>query len=127
MLKIDYSALVPGFGRRSISVPPQEVSRTGSLYHPQVQLTRQQRLDLAWEKQRNHEIARSKILTLPFRQAGYWISRGFKRIRNVFSEQEHIYLYITGRRGPWKLHSDPVWMLEEGKVLDALVKHSSIR
>ena len=62
------------------------------------------------------------ILSLPFRQAGFWIGRGFSGIRKAFTNQGLLKLHIRGHNTGWKLEHRAAWALDEGQALDKLVK-----
>ncbi len=65
---------------------------------------------------------KTNLLTLPFRQANYWIWRGFIGVRRAFTNEGFHYLHVKGHNRVWKLDSDPAWALDDGKALDRLVK-----
>lgn len=65
---------------------------------------------------------KTNLLTLPFRQANYWMWRGFVGVRRAFTNEGFHYLHVKGHNRVWKLDSDPAWALDNGKALDRLVK-----
>jgi len=66
--------------------------------------------------------AKTNLLTLPFRQASYWMWRGFIGVRRAFTSEGFNYLHVKGYNRVWKLDREPAWALEDGKALDKLVK-----
>lgn len=66
--------------------------------------------------------AKTNLLTLPFRQANYWMWRGFIGVRRAFTTEGFHYLHVAGHNRVWKLDSNPAWALDDGKALDKLVK-----
>lgn len=66
--------------------------------------------------------AKTNLLTLPFRQANYWMRRGFVGVRRALSSKGFHYLHVRGNNRVWKLDKDPTWALDDGKALDKLVK-----
>jgi len=66
--------------------------------------------------------AKTNLLTLPFRQANYWMWRGFIGVRRAFTNEGFHYLHVKGQNRVWKLDSDPAWALDDGKALHRLVK-----
>lgn len=65
---------------------------------------------------------KTNLLTLPFRQANYWIWRGFVGVRRAFTNEGFLYLHVKGHNRTWKLGTNPAWAMDDGKVLDRLVK-----
>ena len=62
------------------------------------------------------------ILSLPFRQAGFWLGRGFSGIKKAFTNQGLLKLHVKGNNTSWKLEHRAAWALDEGQALDKLVK-----
>ena len=62
------------------------------------------------------------ILSLPFRQAYFFIWRGFHGVKKALTNQGFLKLHVKGNNITWKLEHRAAWALDEGQVLDKLVK-----
>jgi hypothetical protein len=122
-LRLNATSIFPGIKARVIEVPHSDITVSGFLFRPLVKLSTEERLELRIEDRRKHEVAKTQILTLPFRQASYWIWRGIKELKDVLWKDRFIFLHVKGRNGVWKLDKTPAWVLDEGRALDRLVKH----
>ena len=78
--------------------------------------------EITRREERLRAFAKTNLLTLPFRQAAYWMWRGFMSVRRAFTNERFHYIHVKGHRRVWKLDSDPAWALDEGRALDRLVK-----
>lgn len=75
------------------------------------------------EEERRRELERSRILTLPFRQASHWMWRGFMVFKSIIWKDDFIYMQVAGRNGTFKLDRNAAWALDDGRALDRVVKH----
>lgn len=123
MFQIDCARIFPFVKPASVRAPYGTLIANGRIYSPEPKETIARRVAMREEKERERQKALSHIMTLPFRQASYWTGRGFKNMQTMFSDDRFIYLFIDGKKGKWKYDREPVWALEDGKVLDAFVKH----
>lgn len=73
-------------------------------------------------EERLRAFAKTNLLTLPFRQAAYWMWRVYLGVRRAFTSEGFYYLHVKGYNRIWKLDNDPAWALDDGKALDRLVK-----
>lgn len=123
LLKIDSAAMFPGLRPRSAEVPNTEVSLSSHLLEPAVKLSPAELAEKYRRQAEMQEIEKSKILTLPFRQASYWTWRGFQVLKKAVFKEDFIYLKVKNKNGIWKVDKTPAWAAEDGRVLDRLVKH----
>ena len=122
LLKIDSASLFFMFRPRSVTVPHYNVTMSDPLYIPEVKLSP---LELAQKRQKEvqmREKERSRILTLPFRQASYWTWRGFRAMKPVFFGYGFTQLDVKGKNRHWKLNPDAAWALDNGRALDRLTE-----
>ena len=115
--------MLPGIRPKSVTVPHDSATLSAPLFNsaPKMDnLARQQEIDLirGWQK--------NNLMTLPFREAGYWTWKGLKTVKKTWNQEAFIYMRVKGKNGTWKLDSDPAWALDEGRALDRLVKHESM-
>lgn len=122
LLKIDSAAMFPGFRPRPVVVPYTNVSLSSQLLKPAVKLSPAERAEIYRRQAHMRKIERSRILTLPFRQASYWIWRGFQVLKRAVFKEGYIYLRVKCKNGTWKVDKVPAWAAEDGRVLDRLVK-----
>ena len=115
--------MIPFAPSRTITVPSSDVTLSSRFF----QKDREQKIEAEIEEitYREHLLrtfTKTNILTLPFREAAYWIWRGFMGVRRAFTNERFHYLHIKGHNRVWKLDSDPAWALDDGKAVDNLVK-----
>lgn len=65
---------------------------------------------------------KTRILTAPFRQASHLIWRAFLVLKSLLTPDGFIRMRVRGRNGTWKISQSAAWALDNGKVLDRLVK-----
>lgn len=123
LLQIERTPILPFRQRKAVTVPVGDVTLSSHIFNDDAG----QRLEatiagVAWRKERLYAFAKTNLLTLPFRQAGYWMWRGFVSIRMAFTSDNFHYLHIRGKNRVWKMDKDPAWALDDGKALDRLVK-----
>ena len=123
LLHIERTPIIPFAPSKTITVPSRDVTLSSRLF----QKNREQQVEAAIEKithqeERLRAFAKTNLLTLPFRQAGYWMWRGFMGIRRAFTNERFHYLHVKGQNRVWKFDSDPAWALDDGRAVDNLVK-----
>jgi len=123
LLRIDNAAMFPGIRPRSVVAPQHDVVLSDHAFTQPVKLSPTDLLAARKEEERRHELERSRILTLPFRQAGYWMWRGFMVFKNIIWKDDFIYMQVVGRNGTFKLDRNAAWALDDGRALDRVVKH----
>ena len=114
--------MFPGLRPRSAEVPYNDVSLSSQLLEPAVKLSPAELVGRYRRQAQMQEIEKSKILTLPFRQASYWTWRGFQVLKKVVFKEGFIYLKVKDKNGIWKVDKAPAWAAEDGRVIDRLVK-----
>lgn len=122
-MQIERNAILPFKQRRLVTVPPSDVTISSHVFNDDAE----QKLEatiagIARQEERQHAFAKANLLMRPFRQAVYWIRRGFMGIRRAFSSEGFYYLHIRGNNRVWKMDKDPAWALDDGKALDKLVR-----
>lgn len=123
LIRIEGARLLPGVQPRSIIVPFTSLSASGWLHDSIHSPTSAKTIDHEAAAERRRLMERSKILTLPFRQAAYFLRRGFRGLGRLFTDEGFIFLKISQTKGIWKYDKFPAWAMENGKVLDSLVRH----
>ncbi|MCJ1355219.1 MAG: hypothetical protein MMC33_005210 [Icmadophila ericetorum] len=122
-LKIDCTAILPGLRPRSVIVPYNHPILSSTFHTPPIKLSLAEQVELYKQQEVQREIERSRILTLPFRQASYWTYRGFRAAKKTWSKEGFIYMRVMGYNLAWKIDREAAWALEDGKAIDRLVRH----
>ncbi|KAM0797793.1 hypothetical protein BDR22DRAFT_891842 [Usnea florida] len=123
LLQIERTPVIPFKQRKLVTVPPSDVTISSCMFNDDAE----QRLEatiavIARREGRLSAFARTNLHTLPFRQVGYWMWRGFNGIKSAFTNDDFHFLHVRGNSLVWKLAKDPAWALDDGKALDRLVK-----
>lgn len=122
LLQIERSPILPFQQRKLVTVPPGDVTISSPIFNDDAgQKLEATIAEIARREGRLHAFSRTNLLTLPFRQAKYWIPRGFMGIRKAFTSEGFHYLHVKGKSRLWKLDKDPAWALDDGRALDRLV------
>lgn len=108
---------------RIFEVPPGDVTLSSPIFNN----NHEENIAAALRAIRRREnqlqaFARTNLLTLPFRQASYWMWRGFIGVRRAFTSEGFSYMHVKGYNRVWKLDREPAWAMDDGKALDKLVK-----
>ena len=123
LLQIERTPILPFKQRKPYIVPPGDVTISSPVFNDDAQRKLEATIaEIAWREDRLRAFAKTNLLTLPFRQAGYWMWRAFVGIRSAFTGGGFHQLHVRGNNRVWKLGKDPAWALENGKALDKLVK-----
>lgn len=114
---------MPFTGPRITTVPNTDVTLSSTIFDND----KERRIEAEIRAIKHHEdrlraFAKTNILTLPFRIAGYWIWRGFIGVRRAFTSEGFNYLHVKGNNRVWKMDKDPAFARDDGKALDRLVK-----
>lgn len=122
-LQIERAPVLPFRHRKIVTVPAGDVTTSSYIFNDDAGQNLEATIaGIARREERLYAFARTNLLTLPFRQAGYWMWRGFVSIRMAFTGDNFHYLHIRGKNRVWKMDKDPAWALDDGKALDRLVK-----
>lgn len=106
-----------------VEVPPGDVTLSSQLCSGNAEQKIEALIEeIADREEQLKASAKTNLLTLPFRQASYWMWRGYIGIRRAFTNEGFHHLHVKGHNRVWKLDSDPAWALNDGKALDRLVK-----
>ena len=103
--------------------PYSNVVFSAHLSKAELKLTPAELAHVRDQQAKMREIEKSRILTLPFRQASYWLWKAFEAFKKVWSKDGFIYIRVKGMNGTWKLDKNAAWALDDGRALDRLVKH----
>ena len=123
LLQVERNPILPFKQRKLITVPPHDVTISSHLFnHDAEQKLEATIAEITRRDKRLRAFAKANVLTLPFRQAGYWMWRGFIGIRRAFTNEGFHYLHIRGNYRAWKMDKNPVWALDDGKAIDKMVK-----
>lgn len=123
LLQIERTPLIPYRKPRITTVPHTDVILSSTLFDSDSE--RRIEAAIAEIKLREEKLAafaKTNLMTLPFRQAGFWIWRSFIGLRRAFTSEGFLYLHLKGNNRVWKMDRDPAWALDDGKALDRLVK-----
>ncbi|MCJ1286636.1 hypothetical protein MMC26_005982 [Xylographa opegraphella] len=123
LLRIDSAEMLPGIRPKSVVVPYQDVILSEFIYTAPTKSSPAELVAAHREEDRWREIAKNNIMTLPFRQASYWMWKGFMLIKNVIWKDDFILVQVIGKNGTFKFDRNSAWALDDGRALDRLVKH----
>lgn len=123
LLRIDSANMLPKLGPRPILAPYQDITFSEHIFIASAKASKAEIMAARKEEERERDMARKRILSLPFRQASYWTWRGFMVVRNFFWKDEFVYVQVKSKNGTLKLNRNPAWALDDGRALDRLVKH----
>ncbi|KAI4167815.1 MAG: hypothetical protein LQ343_006887 [Gyalolechia ehrenbergii] len=122
-LQIESARLLPGIRPRTVSVPATDISLSEQLHaekHGGVSL---HVLELRTkEAEKARRLREGNFMTLPLRQLGFHLWRGFQALKGVFTNNPFIYLRAKGYQGSWKLGKGVWWALDEGRALDRILR-----
>ena len=123
LLQIERVQTLPFKQPKLVTLPPGDVTISSHVFNDNAEQKLEATIaEMARREERLHAFAKSNFLTLPFRQAGYWMWRGFMGIRSAFTGGRFHNLHIRGNFRVWKMDKDPEWALDDGRALDKLVK-----
>ena len=123
-LHLEYTSLVPGKGPVSLVVAPGDVESSDRLYAHEAKRSEAELAETRRRLNQMRELDKNRIMTRPFRQANYLIWKGARGFKNLVFSEGFIYLKFKGRNGVWKLNRNAAWLLEDGRVIDKLIKHT---
>ncbi|MCJ1254737.1 hypothetical protein MMC24_002553, partial [Lignoscripta atroalba] len=120
LLRIENARMLPGFRPKAVSVPHNTVVLSAQLLASEMKLRPVELAEVRQQQAKMREIEKSRILTMPFRQASYWLWKAFEGLKRIWSKDGFIYIRIKGRNGTWKLDRNAAWALDDGRALDRL-------
>ena len=123
MIQIESAGLLPKIKPRTVIAPYEDIFLSDYIYTSPVVLSPAEKAAIRAQEERMREIARSKIMTLPFRQASYWTWRGFKTVQHILFKESLVYMQVKGKYATFKLDRNAGWALEDGRALDRLLQH----
>ena len=123
LLQIERVPTFPFKQPKLVTVPPGDVTISAHVFNDNAEQKLEATItEMARREEQLYAFAKSNLLTLPFRQAAYWIWRGFVGIKSAFTGGGFHYLHIRGNIRAWKIKKDPEWALDDGRALDKLVR-----
>ena len=123
LLQIERVQTLPFKQPKLVTVPPGDVTISSHVFNDNAEQKLEATIaEMARREERTYAFADTNPLTLPFRQTGYWMWRGFVGIKSAFTGGRFHYLHIRGHIRAWKIDKDPEWALDDGRALDKLVK-----
>ena len=123
LLQIERIPILPFRQPTLVTVPPGDVTISSHVFSDDAQQKLEAAIvEITRREERLRAFAKTNLLTLPFKKAGYWMLRHFMGIRSVFTMGEFHKLHIRKNIRAWKLDKNPVWALDDGRALDKLVK-----
>lgn len=124
MLRVDAQPTLPGRPPASIVVPSGDVKISSPLFERIEKLSVAESIEARRRLDKLHESKKTRIMTFPFREAGYFTWRLFRALRTMLSAEQSVYLRVKGRNGVWKLNQNAAWALDGGKAIDRLIKNT---
>ena len=123
LLQLERSPSMPFVTPRAIKVAPKEITLSQPMWQgTKEQIEREvQAIQKARDRANAFSRTRGGILTLPFRQAEFYMKRGFTAVKKAFTNHGLLQLHVKGHNIPWKLEHRDAWALDEGQALDKLV------
>ncbi|KAL8960713.1 MAG: hypothetical protein Q9193_002629 [Seirophora villosa] len=124
-LKLESAPLLPGIRPRTVSVPAKFVTLSDRLYAKKSGGVPLHLLELRSKRaEKAMKLKHGNIMSLPIRQLGFHLWNGFQVLKEVFSNNQFIYLRAKGHYATWKLDNGAGWALDEGRAFDRVVKDS---
>ncbi|MCJ1331100.1 hypothetical protein MMC10_007787 [Thelotrema lepadinum] len=123
ILRIETASIIPGLHSKPLLIPSNSITTSAKLFVPAKQMSMADRVADQRRRQQEQEYLETRRLTLPFRQAAYWIRRAFSNLQGVLFDETFLSLKLKGRSGALKMDRNPAWALDEGRAFDALVQH----
>ena len=123
LLQIERTPFIPLMQPVTVEVPHSDVTLALPAFNSDIEdKVKSIMAERQHREERLHAYAKTNLLTLPFRQAAYWLWRLFTSTKRAFTSEGFNYLHIKGYSRTWKLDREPAWALDDGKALDKLVK-----
>ena len=123
LLRIDSAEMLPRLRPKPVVAPYQDVILSEFIYTAPAKSSPAELAAARREEDRWRELAKTNIMTLPFRQASYWMWRGFMLVKNIIWKDSFVYVQVIGKNGTFKFDRNAAWALDNGRALDRLVKH----
>lgn len=123
LLQIERCRSVPFITPKKIQVPPASITLSEPLWKGEKEQIQKEIEAMERKKQRADyfSVENGGLLTLPLRQGGYYMLRGFQAVKRAFTGQGLLQFHVKGYNITWKLDHKTAWALEEGQALDKLV------
>ena len=123
LLEIQRSRSVPFVIPKPVTVEPSGVTMSSTLWQGEKEQIQREIARIEMKRERANAFSREDggILTLPFRQGGFYIGRGFHAVKQAFTNQGLLQFHVKGHNTAWKLEHKTAWALDEGQALDKLV------
>lgn len=122
-LQIERAVLLRRKQPPPLVVAAEDVTLSSPMFQSDTRLAEAEHLEISQRQNKLKELNRTRIMTAPFRHAGYFIWRAFRGAKIFLSNEGFIYMRVNGKNGVWKINRNAAWSLENGKALDRLVKH----
>lgn len=123
LLRIERAPASPFRQPKVVTVLPSDVTISSHLFNKDPEQKLEAAIaEIAQREKRLRAFAKTNLLTLPFRQAGYWLWRGFVGVKRAFTREGFHYLHVKGYNRVWRLDRNPAWALDDGKAMDKLVR-----
>lgn len=108
---------------RTVSVPPTDVTISSPLFTGDNDQIMAEMAELQRRKERANAFNKDGgLLTLPFRQALYWMGRSVAAVKKALFNEGFLKFHLKSRSVTWKIEKDADWALDDGQALDKLVK-----
>ncbi|KAL9601130.1 MAG: hypothetical protein Q9219_002729 [cf. Caloplaca sp. 3 TL-2023] len=126
-LQIESARVLPGIRPSTVSVPASDITISHQLHADKyngipAEVLEQRRK----EAEKFRKLREGNFMTLPIRQLGFHVWKGFQALKKIFSSNPFIYIRAKGYQGSWKLGSEAGWALDEGRAIDRIVKTSAM-
>lgn len=123
MLQIEKVKIFPGTKNPPLIVRSADITLSTQLYQNNQTLGRDYEAEIRRRLIEMHRANQTKILSRPFREAGYWIWRAFRGFTRIFAHDPVIRVNIKGESGSLKMYKTGGWALDDGSALDRTVMH----
>lgn len=125
-LQIETASSIPGKQPSSIVVAAEDAALSSRLFQGHNSISEIEKVEIRRRLDKMNEFNKTRIMTMPFRQASYLAWRGFRGARTFLSNENFIYMRLRGKNGVWKIDRNTAWSLENGRALDRLIKHDNV-
>jgi len=109
---------------RTITVPISDITFSEPFFLHRSELQRVEAQMIQNRSQKANEFRSGNLMSLPFRQASYYLWRGFQLMRRMWTREDFIKVKINGHRGTCQLDRHG-WALSDGQIIDRTFKRWS--
>ncbi|KAL9128095.1 MAG: hypothetical protein Q9217_003148 [Psora testacea] len=124
LLQIERSPSIPFIRPKTIQVPPGDITLSSPIWMGEEEQIEREVAELRHKEHRADafDMQKGGIRSLLFKQLVYWLERFQGGLKKALTNHGLLQLHVRGYNLPWKLEQRSAWALDEGQVLDKLVK-----